>query len=229
MTIVPDPINTRRLAIVKQLLARGISMARGTTTAAARMLSVLALDAAIETMMKAGVSALDPSKKTADSHSGLLQQLDALLQSDGNSSLSTQPHILRVRRVGNETQHLARIPSDDDVTECVADASAALDDIASTVFGIILRDVTLISHVRNDQVRQYLSEANAALATRISAQVLSYPAQQLNLLFLGKALATGSILGQPRSQFFDRYPQKTVQSTLDQNTAAASLVQAKDR
>jgi hypothetical protein len=87
MTIPLDVITRKKLILVRQIYQRAIVQSEVLHSDFDRIMSLIAFDLASETVLKAVVGALEPSKNTDKDFQSIIQQADALFAKHALSEL----------------------------------------------------------------------------------------------------------------------------------------------
>lgn len=163
MSFPLDEITRKKLVIVRQIHQRAIVQSQLGLNPVDRILAVVGLDLAIETELKAVVTALEASKPPSDSFQGLVQQADTLLGAQQLGQLSDQAHIQHIHSIRNDAQHKARYPNEIDVADCRTYCRDFLNATTKSVWGTDLSDITLATAIRDDRARNELTAAERML------------------------------------------------------------------
>jgi hypothetical protein len=71
--------------------------------------------------------------------------------------------VLELHAARNQTQHMGLLPDAELMSRWVVDAKAFIDDVVSVAFGVQLGDVMLAAAIRDDELRELLSQAEREL------------------------------------------------------------------
>lgn len=195
MTLALDDITRRKLILAKQLHLHAIVQSEQSRSTTYRIYAIIGFDLAIETVMKAVVGALDPSRVPADSFQGLIQQADRLL---GNAALPEVPdkaNIQFVHSIRNDAQHKGKYPNTSDVSDARTYSKDFLEEVFKGVWNEDFAGLSLAHTVRNDELREYLLEAETALA-----------ADDLQEAVESSATALARALGRVENAVVGRFP-----------------------
>jgi hypothetical protein len=130
-----------------------------------RILSIITFDLASETLMKAVVGGLDPSRAPSDDFGGLIQQTENLLQKTMTAAIPDWPKVRHVHSLRNDAQHKAKYPNDTDVQDARTYTRDFLSSLCMVVWRIDFNTISLIEFIQNDRVKKYLGEAEKALSS----------------------------------------------------------------
>ncbi len=164
MTVLVDSITHKRLILVKQLYQHAVVQSASQHSTISRILSVIGFDLAVETVLKAMVSSLEPSKAPANSFQGLVQQGDRLLATAGYSPVPDKANIQYVHSIRNDAQHKAKYPNESDVSDCRTYTRDFLRSVLTDVWGLDFDKISLTDLVQDNTVTQFLSDAETALS-----------------------------------------------------------------
>jgi hypothetical protein len=164
MAVPLDPITRKKLLLVKQLYQHAAVQAASAKSVVNRILALVGFDLANETGLKATVSALDASKMPQDSFQTLVQQADAALTRAGLGPVPDKANIQYVHTLRNDAQHKARYPSESDLSDCRTYTRDFLRKIMTNVWTLDFEKFTLVESIVNTKARQYLADAEIALA-----------------------------------------------------------------
>lgn len=164
MTVLVDSITHKRLILVKQLYQHAVVQSASQHSIISRILPVIAFDLAVETVLMAIVSSLEPSKAPANSFQGLVQQGDHLLATAGCSLVPDQARIRYVHSIRNDAQHKAKYPNESDVSDCRTYTRDFLRSVLTDVWGLDFDKISLTDLVQDNTVKQSLTDAETALS-----------------------------------------------------------------
>jgi hypothetical protein len=179
LTVVPDVIVRKKLLLVKQLYQHATLQAASLHSMVNRIMAVIGFDLASETALKAVVGALDASKTPPESFQPLVQQADALLAKVGSEPVPDKANILHVHSLRNDAQHKAKYPNESDVHDCRIYTRDFLRKTMANVWGLDFDKFTLVDTIQNAKSRQFLSDAETALAASDNARAVSHAAAGL--------------------------------------------------
>lgn len=161
MPISPDAITRKKLILVKQLYQQAVVQSASQHSIVSRILSVIGFDLTVETLLRAIVSSLAPSKTPADGFQGLIQQCDSLLKERGNH-IPDKTNIRYIHSIRNDAQHKAKYPNESDVNDCRTYCRDFLKKVIDDVWGLDFDGISLTDSIQNERVRQFLTEAETA-------------------------------------------------------------------
>jgi hypothetical protein len=195
MTIALDDINRRKLILSKQLHSHAIVQSEQSQSATFRIYAIIGFDLAVETALKAVVGALDPARAPADSFQGLIQQADRLLAHAILPEIPQKANIQFVHSIRNDAQHKGKYPNTDDVSDARTYSRDFLYEVTKGVWDENFADLSLAHIVQKDEFRDYLLEAETALA-----------ADDLQGAIEKAAIALARALGKVENAFVGRFP-----------------------
>jgi hypothetical protein len=158
MSVSADLITVRKIALAKQLYQHAVTQAAHDTLTA-RILSVISFDLATETLLRAAVASLDPSRTPADGFSGLIQQLESLLVSASLGPLPDRGNVIHVHSIRNDAQHRARHPSKTEVSDARTYTRDFLNKATQLLWGLNIDAVSLVDLVSHQRLRDLLQDA----------------------------------------------------------------------
>jgi len=164
MPIPIDPITHRKLILVKQLYQQAVVQSASQHSFVGRIMSVIGFDLAIETVLKAVVGSLEPSKVPSDAFQGLVQQSDKLLVDGGYNPVPDKANIQYVHSIRNDAQHKAKYPNESDVSDCRTYTRDFLQKIVADVWGLSFERISLTDIVQHQKVKEFLVDAETALS-----------------------------------------------------------------
>jgi hypothetical protein len=162
--MTPDLIAHRKLVLVKQLFQHAIVQSHHYSTPS-RILAIITFDLASETLLKAVVGSLDPSKQPSDDFNGLIQQAEQLLKKTSAAAIADLPKIRHVHSLRNDAQHKAKYPSSTDVQDARTYTRDFLSALCVVVWGINFEAISLTDLIQNARVKKHLEDAEKALAS----------------------------------------------------------------
>lgn len=163
MPVPIDPITRRKLILVKQLYQQAVVQSASQHSIISRIISVIGFDLAVETVLKAIVGSLDPSKTPADGFQRLIQQCDSLLAAASCNPIPDKANIQYIHWIRNDAQHKAKYPNESDVSDCRTYCRDFLQKVIVDVWGLDFERISLTDAIQNEKVRQLLTEAETAL------------------------------------------------------------------
>src|SRR3989304_3179871 len=164
MPVAVDEITRKKLILVKQMYQQGVFQATRQGSRVGKVMSVVAFDLAIETVLKAAIGALDTSKLPSETFEGLIQQVDALLSTAGLPPVPDKANIRHIHSLRNDAQHKGKYPGDLEVSDCRTYARDFLEKIVADVWALSFDALSLTDAVRHATVRLHLVEAEAKLS-----------------------------------------------------------------
>lgn len=188
-----DEIARKRLVLVKQLYLRALVLSTAHHSLVDRIMSVVAFDLATETLMKAVVASLDPSRVPSDSFQGLVKQVDQLMVNGNGKSLPDQANIQFVHSIRNDAQHKARYPNKSEVSDCRTYTRDFLQRVVQVLWDIEFEKLSLADLVEHEKVREFLKNAEIALeesdhegAVKQAATGLSWALERVQTAVVGR-------------------------------------------
>jgi hypothetical protein len=180
----------RRLVVAKQLYQEAIVSA-AVESAVGRMLAIISLDMAAETLVKTVILSANPRERTdRKNFQELVSEADRLAQSQGVGALPYKTEVLSCRSVRNAVQHDARVPSAGDVEQARIYTLSFLDSSTQLLWGIHLTDVSLADLVSDPKLRDYLVASESALASGDHVLSIFRASYALDVSLWGLASAT---------------------------------------
>ena len=166
MPINPDAIVLRKLALVKQLYQQALIQSTSQHNFVGTILAVIGFDLAVETLLKTIITTLDAGKKSKDEYRfpEYLAKADELMANNGLGALPDQRNITHVHGIRNDAQHRAKYPNQTDVSDCRTYSRDFLQKTIVAVWGIAFESISLTDLVENDKAKQFLVNAEKALA-----------------------------------------------------------------
>jgi hypothetical protein len=162
VTLTPDLVTHRKLAIVKQVYLDATRQ-RAKATPVARLLAVVGYDLAIETALKATIRALDPRAQIKGEFRDLTKQANSALLGASFGDLPQSAAIQVVRNIRNAAQHEGRLPTTDEENECHVIARGFLDELLGRVWAQSLAAVQTSQLVLDPDSKARLEAGDAAL------------------------------------------------------------------
>jgi hypothetical protein len=164
MPISADAITHKRLILIKQLYQQALIQAGDHSSSIRRIMAVIGFDLAIETMLKAVVSALDTKKVADREFQAIIQQADDLLAKNSLLEVPDKAHIRHVHEIRNGVQHKATYPNDTDISDCRTYTRDFLQKVTQEVWGLSFEKISLSELVKHPKVREDLLAGEAALS-----------------------------------------------------------------
>lgn len=164
MSITLDIITRKKLILVRQIYQRAVIQSEVLHSDFDRIMSLIAFDLANETVLKAIVSSLEPSKTADKDFQSIIQQADALLTKGTLPQVPDKANIQFVHSLRNDAQHKAKYPNDNDVSDCRTYTRDFLKQIILNVWGEKFESLSLVDVVQNPVVKGYLLEAETEFA-----------------------------------------------------------------
>jgi hypothetical protein len=158
-----DDITRRRLVLAKRIFQFAVSQQRPPSSTTSRVMGILGLDLSVESVAKAVALSLDPRRTPSDSFSGLLDQVDQLLEQAGLDELPNKAHVLHVHSLRNDVQHKAKILSEEDLSDSRTYVRDFLEDVVRSVWGLSFDQISMVDIVRDDELKARFHAAEAAL------------------------------------------------------------------
>jgi hypothetical protein len=223
MPLPLDPVTLKKLALVKQIYQQAYLQSTARPSPVSRIIAIVTFDLATETVLKAVVSALEPSKNPEKLFQPLLQSADSLLASKGFPPVPDQVQIQHVHSLRNDAQHKAKYPTEIEVSDSRAFTKTFLDNITTQVWGKNFEDISLIDLIQNAEVKALLQSARGYFDSNDYTQCVAYLKVAFELA-IGKAseLLTGNY---PNSSTFDppEIPKELVESLIKTTTVVSML------
>ena len=156
MPIPLDQITRKKLVLVKQIYQRAVIDSSGLLSATNRMVSVIEFDLAMETILKAIVLALNPSKTPPTGFPELIKEVNLLLKS---ANLPDEAHVRHVRHIRNNAQHQAIYPNETDVSDCRTHTRDFLNAIIQQVWSVNFENISLADLIEDPDIKQLMLDA----------------------------------------------------------------------
>lgn len=201
MPIRVDPITHKKLILVKQLYQQAVVQSASQHSIVGRIMSVIGFDLAVETVLKAVVGSLEPSKVPSDGFQGLVQQAEALLVKASCNPVPDRANIQYVHSIRNDAQHKAKYPNESDVSDCRTYTRDFLRKIIADVWGLSFEEISLTDIVQHKKVKEFLVNAERALGQGDYQQAVEQAAAGLTFA-LGRVKT--AVVG-PTSHFVDSF------------------------
>ncbi len=179
MPVPIDAITRKKLILVKQLYQQAVIHSASQHSIISRILSVIGFDLTVETVLRAIVGSLDPSRTPADGFQGLVQQCDSLLDNAGCNPIPDKAKIQHIHSIRNDAQHKAKYPNESDVSDCRTYCRDFLQKVIADVWGLDFERIRLADAIQNEKVRQFLTEAETALDQKDYQQAIHHAASGL--------------------------------------------------
>lgn len=162
MAIPADTLTLKKITLVKQIYYRGIRYSKSSNPAD-RIISVILYDLSNETMLNTIISSIDTTKTPADNFPPLLNQVESLLSIKNLGVIADRSNILRLHNIRNDAQHDARVPSENDQSDCVTHCRDFLRNITKQVWDLDFDKISLADLVNNVEIKQYLIDAENSM------------------------------------------------------------------
>lgn len=197
-----DPITHKKLVLVKQLYQQAVVQSASQHSIVSRIMSVIEFDLAIETVLKAVVGSLEPSKVPSGDFQGLVKQAEGLLSKEGYKPVPDKANIQRVHSIRNDAQHKAKYPNESDVSDCRTYARDFLQEIIADVWGLSFEEIKLADFVQYEKVKEFLVNAEMALGQGDYQQAVKQAAAGLTMA-LNRVKA--AVVGRKSSTYADAF------------------------
>ena len=158
MLISLDIITRKKLILVKQIYQRALIQSQAKYSDVDRIFAVVGFDLANETVLKAVVSALNPSKNLSNDFPGIVTQAENELATH-NVTIPDKVKIQHVRTLRNDAQHKAKYPNENDVNDCRTYTRDFLIQTFSDVWGESFDSISLIDVIQEVETKNHLMEA----------------------------------------------------------------------
>lgn len=154
-----DPVTVRKLVLAKQIFLRAQTLAESSpSNQLSNLLAVIQFDLANETALKAVVGSLNSKDRNDRVFSGLVDQVENLLQKHG-LSLPQKQQLLHVHDHRNDAQHKEKYPTPGEVQICRAYSHDFMSELCSTVWDIDWIGIRLLDLVQNNEAKDYFLQA----------------------------------------------------------------------
>jgi hypothetical protein len=163
MPIPLDDITRKKLILVRQLYQRAILQAESLHSYVDRIMAVIGMDLANETVLKAVVGALYTKSGAATDFQPVLQQADDLLLKAGLPEVPDKAKIQHVHNLRNDAQHKAKYPNENDVSDCRTYTRDFLRQIILNVWGADFERLSLVDTIQHPKVKGHLQDAEREL------------------------------------------------------------------
>lgn len=164
MPVTLDVITRKKLILVRQIYQRAVIQAEAKHSYVDRILALVSFDLANETVLKAVVDTLDPSKTGDNRFQAIIQQADTILANNGLPPVPDKAKIQYVHGLRNDAQHKAKYPNDIDVSDCRTYTRDFLEQLVASVWAVSFESLSLTDIVNDQKVKGYLVEAESELA-----------------------------------------------------------------
>ena len=171
MLIALDVITRKKLILVKQIYQRALIQSQAKHSAVDRIFAIVGFDLANETVLKAVVSALNPSKNLAKDFQGVLDQAENELTTQ-KLTIPNKVKIQYVRTLRNDAQHKAKYPNETDVNDCRTYTQDFLTRTFSDVWGESFESISLIDVIQDVEIKNHLTEAEKDFANNDYTQTI---------------------------------------------------------
>lgn len=161
MSINADEITVRRLGLIRQLYTFSSAQAAQVPSTLNRIIAVIGLDLAVENLLRAIISAIDPSFRIDNDTSfhKLIQKSSFELDKAGFGQLPDEARIKHLHHIRNDAQHNGRFPSYDEVIECRLIARDFLSQLIKQVWGISFDQISPSDLVVSTVSRKFFEQA----------------------------------------------------------------------
>jgi hypothetical protein len=173
MTIPLDVITRKKLILVRQIYQRAVIQSEVLHSDFDRIMSLIAFDLASETVLKAVVGALEPSKNTDKDFQSIIQQADALFVKQSFPEVPDKPKIQHVHSLRNDAQHKAKYPSNTDVSDSRTYTRDFLQQIVLNVWGQDFNTISLTEVIRHTRVKEFLEQAEQEIKNSNTVQAVA--------------------------------------------------------
>jgi hypothetical protein len=163
MSVPLDVITRRKLILVRQIYQRAMVQSENLHSDFDRIMSLIAFDLASETVLKAVVGALEPSKTADKDFQAIIQQADALLLKNGLPDVPDKAKIQHVHGLRNDAQHKAKYPNNSDVSDARTYTRDFLQQLVLNVWDKDFSSLSLVELIRNPDAKTFLTEAEVKL------------------------------------------------------------------
>ena len=163
MTVPLDEITQRKIVLAKQLYEQATTQS-ASQLPISRILGVIGLDLANETLLRATVGALEPTKTPSESFPSVLQQVDDLIAKAGLGTIPDRANLLYVHSIRNDCQHKAKFPGDTEASECRIYCRDFLRKTIALIWGLDFSIIRLADLVLEPKAKRLLIEAEESNA-----------------------------------------------------------------
>ena len=160
-----DRITRKKLVLTKQLYQRALVQTSASHNDVGKILAVIIFDFAVETVLKAVVSDLEPSKPPPRSFQQVLERADQLLAERQRKPVPDKGNIQHVHNLRNDAQHKAKFPNKTDIEDCRTYVRDFLQKLFLDVWKLSFEKMSLTDIVSHQEVKEYLIAAETALAS----------------------------------------------------------------
>jgi hypothetical protein len=195
MSIPANPITFKKLVVAKQLYNQSVAQAQNHFSVVNRITAVIGFDLAIETVLKAAVLDLEPTKTAQDFSQHLIQKCEDALKKVG-LALPDKGNINRVRKIRNDAQHEARYPNETDLADCRVYTRDFLMKFSLMVWNVDFDKINLIDFVQNENTRDFLTKADSYLnlddhieATAHAIAAIKWSIRKIKPSFVGQDIS----------------------------------------
>jgi hypothetical protein len=158
MLISLDVVTRKKLILVKQIYQRALIQSQAKNSYVDRIFAVVGFDLANETVLKAVVSSLNPSKNLANDFQGVLSQAETELTAK-SVTIPDKVKIQHVRTLRNDAQHKAKYPNESDVNDCRTYTRDFLTQTFFDVWGESFESISLVDIIQDATAKNLLAEA----------------------------------------------------------------------
>jgi hypothetical protein len=158
MSVPLDQITQRKIVLAKQIHNQATTQS-ASQLPISRILGVIGLDLANETLLRTIVGTLDPTKTPSESFPSVLQQVDDLISKASLGVTPDRANLMHVHSIRNDCQHKAKYPSDTETIECRIYCRDFLQKTVALIWGLDFSLIRLADLVLEPKARQLLIEA----------------------------------------------------------------------
>lgn len=160
MTLELDGITFKRLVLAKKIFSRGVSQLESAHNFADKIIGLVSLDLANETILKAVIGG-EPRKANESNFHGLISVVNKFLKNNDLEKVPDEANVKKVRNLRNNAQHDAECPNDNSLSDCRTYTADFLSKIISNVWGREFGALSLISLVNAPHLKALLEKAAA--------------------------------------------------------------------
>jgi hypothetical protein len=158
MILPLDVVTRKKLILVKQIYQRALIQSKAKHSPVDRIFAVVGFDLANETILKAVVAALNPTKQPANDFQSIVNQAESELNTRG-TSIPDKVKIQHVRSLRNDAQHKAKYPNEAEVNDCRTYTRDFLMQTISDVWGESFESISLIDIIQDVEAKTLLLQA----------------------------------------------------------------------
>ena len=164
MTYSLDIITRKKLILVRQFYQKAVVQAEVMHSDIDRIMAIITLDLANETILKAVVSAVAPVKNPERFFHKLVDQANNELVTAGLAPIHHIVELKRVHDIRNDAQHKVKYPNENEVSDCRTYTRDFLRQIVLEIWGISFESISLVDVIQHTKIKGYLAEAEQHLA-----------------------------------------------------------------